>query len=619
MAHTKRRKEMKRTGFKPIGDKPIGGGTGLNVTALYTVIAVAVAVAVTSFGLGLSAYIASQGGRSPKFSNSTFVVFVNSDTGDDRYNGEAKETPVKTLLRALRVFYDRSGRECIIQLHGSLPHNLGANTRLDFYPLVSYCQTIIVRGERNVVSNGTVQSVIVHGPKDNWRGIGIVETISGSPRFVQNIDQNRTFVIHSSTLSSILSIAGDTFVKTVAVIPYNYSSPLIFGQSQNAWSVGEQYVAYNLKTRLTFTGGLHLDIPFGEVVFQDIQITGNTWHNPTGLPHKVVMTGCQFDVMQTIQDQDSSMYGSVMLQGVFVNGSGVEHSHFNRFEPNTCLSSESLFIHKSDISYMGSSCHSFFTYGQNMSNKINVYNANFYGFGIFLDSVRSYAMIEARGSVVTVIGSVLDQQENFTALPGLIHGLPFGLLIGSHSRANIENTTITMRSHIFSIGIYIHQSELIMGNGMNISTTNNACVKISGSGIMHVYGGPFVNSFSTSLYYAFIVVDRSTLFIDGFHDTSAALKLQHNITSKHGILVFGSSSAHMTGSPIQYNITLDGYMFYVESSSEASVRFAGALGVNVANITLPLIFCGVANETTTLVTTHDYTLPNTRLCKVFIG
>jgi len=423
--------------------------------------------------------------------------------------------------------------KCTIQLPpGTI--DLGTDPMLNFFPGVRNCERIVVRGTRENTITDTVAGIGDHGPFDSWKSAngttGGYTPSAYAKQFIHNMDQDRVYVVKDNTNSNIESLTGD---PSTDVITSDFERPhRPFGVSShetrdNGWHIGETFQLYTLGTVLTYDGAAEMNIPFGMIEFEDLHFNGavnSTVQLPEGTPHRVQFRGCRLDSAVEIVtgEEKASFSGSMFILGCHIRGL-VNRTFFNGYKRGDCVSSESTYMDRSSVVHM-SNCYSLFTYIFDAPNSNNVFDADFFGYGIMIE--------EAQGEACYWFNSCKIHIIHLECVRTVKNGYGYGLHHDTSTNGYIRNLKIHLDGPTYEnipswqgVGIYAEENTHVFLGGY-VDITANTCLLLNwGSSIIVKFpsGLPIThtNRFIAKDYLAFLQWGAKVRFISSVTYTYA--------------------------------------------------------------------------------------------------
>lgn len=530
------------------------------------------------------------------------VIFVNAATGNDYNRGRSLTAPLQSLTKALAVIGAQSSTNCVVEIVGSL--NVGENAVLDFYPAVEKCKNIVIRGQRNYTTRDTVQSITLSGPQSTWLTVhGTLTNLTQDDyqsHFIENVSQQRVYVVRSNSASAVQTIAGSpsTNITSAEITP----GVSLFQTRKNAWYVGEEYEMYKLSSTLSFSGSFTISLKQLGVDIRDLHIIGAvnaTWINPVTTTPLVSFTGCRFETSTavTVGDEQPGFVGSMMLNGVFVQGN-VDNSQFNTFQNGACVKSESLWINHTTITYMDT-CHSFFMLATNVQNDVAIVSSRFYGYGIEIVETNGINGMRIFASNYYIHGLRIYRSTPSTRF---LIGFGTSLYLDGGSVGSIHRLQIEHPGTTFGPAVYLENAKLFARYGVSVTSFPTSVSLNNLAEATFFYenvditrtspGGPAIQVLSSTLR---------------FHVPTATLT-----SAGSGILASGQSSVTLGApyypAPMTFNTT--GVVLFLEHQSRAFAHVQTATNAGAGGMLQMASIPGVLPWQTT----DDLAAPGTQQC-----
>lgn len=409
------------------------------------------------------------------------IALVGGITNKDRIDRiESVQTRVTiavpnggSLQSAILSLPTNPTAECIIQLPaGTIA--LGTDPMLNFFPGVRNCERIVVRGTRENTITDTVAGIGDHGPFDSWKSaIGTTGGYTPSAyakQFIHNMDQDRVYVVKDNDGTTIESLTGDPSTNAITIDferpgrPFGVSS---YETRDNGWHIGEMFQLYTLGTVLTYDGAAEMNIPFGMIEFEDLHFNGavnSTVQLPEGTPHRVQFRGCRLDSAVEIVtgEEKASFSGSMFILGCHIRGL-VDRTFFNGYKRGDCVSSESTYMDRASVVHM-SNCYSLFTYIFDAPDANNVFDADFFGYGILIE--------EAQGDSCYWFNSCRIHIIHLECVRTVRNGNGYGINTDTNTNGYIRNLRIHLDGPTYD--------SLAYWQGVGIQAEENARIFIVG-------------------------------------------------------------------------------------------------------------------------------------------
>lgn len=565
---------------------------------------VGIAVIVSCAGLALSFYnlaaTLTLGPATQAFSLSIqpmVIVYVNSDTGTDTNTGLLSTRAVRTVRRGLEILQQRSGSKAILQLDGTLPHNLGSNSELDFFPLISQYGSILIQGRRRDSMVGIVNQTQLSDP-DGVHGFIRVYSETEIPlvfSMIQNLKTGRFYVIENMTTTTIDIVGGDFA---------NQQDPIVFAD-------GDEFELFNLETKIVWSGSLQTRASFSRVCFEALTFepsdAASQFIMPAYRDDAMLFHGCEiiakgvasFDFTPNSEsgfpieaDPRPTFRGSVHLEGCIVRGDTL-----TTFETNTQMTLSSVWADGSQIDCSGT-CNVIGFYGTNPPGRQLKAST-----GVFLGQGLKF-----RGAASTLISNGI----------AVIH-------IGTSTLAKMQNIDMDLTTTQFAIYVFL--------DAHSYGEIRN--VRLLGSGVFHGirFGEACRYRLSNSVSQAFNPISLQSL-------VSLEILDRMNATGVVPIEVGSNSNLFINAITHIDNIANPGPVMILRDGSKANLNsntvfWATQVGVpliettrasdliinfNLTNANLAnglVLKCG-ANAAGIAVTQTDFADPLTQLCKCLV-
>lgn len=405
--------------------------------SMYTVLAV-LGMIVLGIGIGYGVWLDQLQGNVHTLQKVIIVnpnipfldVYINPLTGNDSTGTGSQSRPFATLGRALLRISECTGTRATIHIEGSTcglagALDLGTDMMYDFFPATAQYGEIVIRGSRQNTVSTTVQGVnALPGYQDYVQVVTAAGGLTPNTlrtHFVHNEDTNRVFVIEDNTVTAIDVVGGNVpdVSLTTGVMP----------PGAMAFETGNAIETYTVCNAITWSGILQLNHSYNRVAFEDLQIIPannvSIWVNPPLRDDAVIFRGThlfvkgtatiQFDSetgLPDFTDLNPTYRGSMALEGVYINGTGVTNAAFNSMRDNTCSRMDSVLIDSAYTSF-NDACSAFFVSFNdvNSGDVMTVATGDFRGHGLkfrtpTLSATQVTRAIRATGGALISLTSV---------------------------------------------------------------------------------------------------------------------------------------------------------------------------------------------------------------------
>lgn len=404
--------------------------------------------------------------------------------------GPANQTGVSQLQRALRVVQSQAtvttqsslssaiaeleqitANECVILITGNVV-DLGTDPTLCFFPVTKNCKHIIVRGVRTNVTTTTVEdnSTTVSPQGRNYHRLTLADPISQGQQFVENTRLDRVFATEDGASEGgvDVTVISSPRADNVEGAQGPYIAPI--------WRLNDTVTFFNVQTVISWSGALTFDIPFNEVVFENVIMRptteGSAMNTPDGATHHVRFHGCQLEAQSTSRFKPSYQ-GSYMMQGIKAIGM-VPGAVFTGEERGRCLHMQSAWVTNA-TTYFSGDCSAFWlrsTYSPGDAIQVT-YAASFTGSGIYIQNSTSSGFAVTKASNTYVDSIDVDIYSGFA-----------GVLMGTNTQSAFYKVNVQCKGTCSS-GISVFRgSKAELGS---IVVDANLCLNLRPGSFVDLY------------------------------------------------------------------------------------------------------------------------------------
>lgn len=274
------------------------------------------------------------------------TLYVDPIVGHDSPNGgQTIDDPLASLQQALINLNQGTNMQCTIVLLSTIT----LSETISMFPATRQCKHISITAPRKNIHNDVVTLTTPIQPNSyNWTSItlqtgGIIHNFY-QRRFVENLAQQRIYVVESNTATTVDSIAG--YVDEDAPL-----RPFDEPNNPNAWEVGDQLELFDLDVSIQWTGALLMDLPYNTVTFSNLMflpMTSTSYIRFPDTEDQVHLRGCRLDCRAT-----QCFRGAVSLTGVYATSDNNSTYFYLDINYDNCPRFESVWLDRINLSKGG--------------------------------------------------------------------------------------------------------------------------------------------------------------------------------------------------------------------------------------------------------------------------